>query len=323
MMLKEKSNPWARTKYLYALPLACLAMLAFAHPDVAQAERSSVQKVNDLLALAQSETTKPETSSSDKFNEISEKNKQSSKSQWMAYADNPTPSQTPAERHTPIKGKVLSSTDGRALPFVNIIEKDASGRYVGHTTSKEDGSFEMMVKSSKNSLQYSCVGFQSAVCPIKEDCSIELEENKLSIDETLVESDKADTDNAEYRQPAQVKRRPRLRKLPEAPVEENLLLEELPEYPNGQSALIDYLKQTARYPKNAKAKGAEGKVVCSCIINTNGEVTNIQVVNPIDPELDKEAIRIVENMPSWTPGRQNGKNIAVKYLIPITFKIKK
>lgn len=329
MMLKEKSNPLARLKYLYALPLACLAMLAFAHPDVTRAENESIRKVDDALRLTLATASSQTNQSPDKFSEISENNKLTSNNQEMAYADNPTASQAKVTNQdsdntvTLIKGKVCSSTDKQALPFVNILEKDASGRLVGHTTTQEDGSFEITVKNKKNSLQYSCVGFQSAIYPIQDNGTIILEENKLSLDETVVDSDCIGSENADNQQPIQAKRTPRSRKRPEAPVEDNLFVEELPAYPNGQSALIDYIRKTAKYPLNAKAKGVEGKVVCSCIVNTNGELTDIRIAHSIDPELDKEAIRIVRNMPSWIPGRQNGKNIAVKFLIPITFKMKK
>jgi periplasmic protein TonB len=77
-----------------------------------------------------------------------------------------------------------------------------------------------------------------------------------------------------------------------------------------------------RYPVSAIDKRVEGRVVCSCVINELGEVMDVKVLDSIDPALDKEAMRVILNMPNWIPGKQNGKSISVRYAIPITFKLK-
>jgi TonB family protein len=100
------------------------------------------------------------------------------------------------------------------------------------------------------------------------------------------------------------------------------IVEQMPVFPGGQKALFDYLSENVKYPTIAEKNGIQGRVLVTFIINKEGKVTNAKIAKAIDPSLDKEALRLTNMMPNWTPGYQRGKAVNVKYTIPITFKLK-
>ena len=93
-----------------------------------------------------------------------------------------------------------------------------------------------------------------------------------------------------------------------------------PEFPGGKEALLMYLKRSIRYPTVSLERGAQGSVVVQFVVDKDGSITDIEVIKSVDPDLDKEAIRVVQGMPKWVPGMQNGKPVRAKYTLPITFK---
>ncbi len=194
MMLKEKSNPWAKLKYLYILPVAAIAVTAFARPEISEtAEEISAVKVNDLTA---------------------------------------------------------------------IVEAKA-------------------IKSTEESVQISTVS--------------------------------QDTVKVNY-VPTEVSR-----KLQGTAVFE--VVEEMPEFPGGVDAMMEYLQKELRYPESAKEKGIQGRVTVQFIIDKEGNVTNSKVTRSVDKDMDTEAIRLVKAMPKWKPGMQKGKAVAVKYTVPVVFRL--
>lgn len=100
-----------------------------------------------------------------------------------------------------------------------------------------------------------------------------------------------------------------------------LVVEEQPEFPGGMAKLMEYLRNNIKYPQIAKENGIQGKVFVSFVVDPNGKVTRIKVVRGVDPALDAEAIRVVENMPPWKPGKQRGKPVYVQYNLPINFQL--
>ena len=175
MMLKEKSNPWARVKYLYVLPLAALAVSAFARPEVsAVADELSSAKVNDLVASMK--TNQAETA-------------------FVAAKDSLTP------------------------------------------------------------------------------------------DEPVFE-----------------------------------VVEQMPEFPGGYQALMNYLTKNIQYPDAAVKADKQGRVVVRFVVRANGNVTDVSVISGVDPLLDAEAVRVVKAMPKWKPGMQDGKYVAVEYTLPVMFR---
>ena len=94
-----------------------------------------------------------------------------------------------------------------------------------------------------------------------------------------------------------------------------------PEFPGGINGLMRFLSENIRYPAEAQKSGIQGSVVLQFVVNTDGSIVDIQVVRSVDPSLDREAIRVVELMPNWTPGEQRGKKVRVRYTLPINFRL--
>lgn len=97
--------------------------------------------------------------------------------------------------------------------------------------------------------------------------------------------------------------------------------EEMPKFPGGDKALIEFLQKNVKYPVEAQKKGVEGRVVVSFVVEKDGSLTEIKTVKSVDPLLDEEAVRVVSAMPKWEPGKQKGKPVRVKYNVPISFKL--
>ena len=99
------------------------------------------------------------------------------------------------------------------------------------------------------------------------------------------------------------------------------VVEEMPKFPGGMQALIQYLTKTIKYPEESEAKGEQGRVVCTFVVEADGKVSNTMIAKGVAPALDKEAERVVSSMPNWIPGKQNGQNVRVNYTLPITFVV--
>lgn len=114
-------------------------------------------------------------------------------------------------------------------------------------------------------------------------------------------------------------------KVSENPIPEEtpfVVVEEMPMFPGGDAALLKYIHANSKYPENAKANEIEGRVIVRFSITPTGGVDNVSVLKGVDPELDKEAIRVVKTLPEFKPGRQGGKAVPVWYMVPITFTLK-
>ncbi len=111
---------------------------------------------------------------------------------------------------------------------------------------------------------------------------------------------------------------------PEPKEEENKVfdvVEQMPEFPGGQAALMEYLSKNVKYPVVAQENGVQGRVVVSFVVERDGSVTDVQVVKSVDPSLDREAVRVISSMPKWIPGKQNGQAVRVKYNVPVSFRL--
>ncbi len=100
-----------------------------------------------------------------------------------------------------------------------------------------------------------------------------------------------------------------------------VVVEEMPQFPGGAEALVDYLGKNTKYPENAKVNKITGKVMVRFCITSTGNVSNVSVLKGVDPELDKEAMRVVSTLPAFKPGMQGGKPVAVWYMIPVNFAL--
>ncbi len=97
------------------------------------------------------------------------------------------------------------------------------------------------------------------------------------------------------------------------------IVEEMPEFPGGEEALRKFIATSVKYPVIAQENGIQGRVYVSFVVNTKGKVIDVKIARGVDPNLDKEAIRVVNSMPAWKPGKQRGKSVKVSYTVPINF----
>ena len=112
---------------------------------------------------------------------------------------------------------------------------------------------------------------------------------------------------------------------PEPPKEEENkvfdVAEEMPSFPGGNAALMEFLGKNIRYPAVAEENGISGKVIVAFFVGKDGSINDVKVVRGVDKSLDNEAVRVVKSMPKWKPGRQNGIPVAVRYTVPVVFRL--
>lgn len=144
---------------------------------------------------------------------------------------------------------------------------------------------------------------------------IDIRENKEDIQTKDFDSEDDKNKNVVIRTPIQ------------APVEDpeenriHVVVERMPEFPGGEAAMNQFIARNIRYPVIAQENGIQGRVVCQFVVNTDGKIVDVEVVRSIEESLDREAVRVIKSMPPWTPGRQGGKNVRVKYTLPIRFRL--
>lgn len=100
------------------------------------------------------------------------------------------------------------------------------------------------------------------------------------------------------------------------------VVDEMPQFPGGTEALMTYLNDNVKYPAEAVAKKKQGRVVVAFVVDKTGHVCEPKVVRGVDPQLDQEALRVVSKMPDWTPGKQKGEAVNVRFNVPISFRLK-
>jgi len=100
------------------------------------------------------------------------------------------------------------------------------------------------------------------------------------------------------------------------------VVEQMPEFPGGMPAMIEFLQTNLNYPKDAKKQKVGGRVLVMFVVETDGSMSNVRVAKKIFPSLDAEALRVVKAMPKWNPGKEKGKPVRVNFTIPIVFSLK-
>ena len=98
-------------------------------------------------------------------------------------------------------------------------------------------------------------------------------------------------------------------------------VEQMPQFPGGEAALMKFLQSHINYPPMAAENNVQGRVVVQFVVDKTGKVGEVKVVRSVDKDLDKEAARVCASLPKFTPGRQNGQAVAVWYTLPVTFKL--
>jgi TonB family protein len=221
------------------------------------------------------------------------------------------------QKKTVITGAIMDESDKKPIPGVNIV---IIGKTIG-TISDVDGRFALQI-SEGDSILFSYVGYHSTQYVFSgtdketpKPVSVSLKREVKNIEEVVVVGYGA----MHNPPPATAK----------APVQSSdtgeehvfMLVEEMPEFPGGNTAMMNYIAGNIKYPVTAQTNGVHGRVTCSFVIDPSGAITDVKVVRSVDPSLDSEAVRLIYSMPQWKPGRQRGKAVAVRFTVPITFRL--
>ena len=99
------------------------------------------------------------------------------------------------------------------------------------------------------------------------------------------------------------------------------VVEVMPQFPGGQIAMLKYIMENIKYPEQAMKEGIQGRVTVRFIVEKDGSISDVRPVLSVHPLLNKEAVRVVESMPKWSPGKQNGKPVRVRFNVPVMFKL--
>ncbi len=99
------------------------------------------------------------------------------------------------------------------------------------------------------------------------------------------------------------------------------MVEQMPSFPGGEAALMEWLNKHIHYPAIAQENGVEGRVIVQFVVGHDGSISGVTIARSVDPSLDQEAKRVVRAMPKWIPGKQNGKSVNCKFTLPVTFRL--
>ena len=100
-----------------------------------------------------------------------------------------------------------------------------------------------------------------------------------------------------------------------------VVVENQPKFPGGTEAMMKFLSDSIQYPKEAKDKGIQGRVICNFVVMRDGAISDVQIVRGVDPILDAEAVRVLKLMPDWMPGTQRGQAVNVRFTLPVVFRL--
>ena len=286
MMIRKKSNPWARAKYLYVLPLAAVTVAAFARPEISEPldEISSV-KVNDLSAITGNNS--PEN---------------------LSVASNSAADVT-------LKMKVTDQTGSPIVGASVLIVNSTSG-----TLTDLEGNFTLKVGDDQR-ISVSYIGMKSVELSVKECLEKQIKEVHLTSDAdsgpqlTVVSQS---SESASQKAPQH-----NTTSEPQNTEEVFMVVENMPEFPGGLNACLKFLADHVAYPKEAAEKKIQGRVIVQFVVMKDGSIANARVIRSVDPLLDAEALRVIGLMPKWKPGTQRGQAVNVKFTMPITFRLDK
>lgn len=100
-----------------------------------------------------------------------------------------------------------------------------------------------------------------------------------------------------------------------------IAVEDQPEFPGGTAALMEYLRKNIKFPAICRENNIQGRVIVTFVVNKDGSIVDIEIAKSVNPSLDKEAVRVVSQMPKWKPGCQMGRPVRVRYSLPVNFKL--
>ena len=395
MMIKKKSNPWARLKYFYVLPLAAVAVAAFARPEVSdKLDEISDTKINELVsvvkaigvenedsvsknhwfpavpvteadtierlvinlevgqkplfvidgvpfgtylslddinaAMVESATLLDKTEAMKLYGEkakdgalvITSKHPEKTKVHKDVKFTQGVP---PSDEKFTLNGSVMDHKSLKPIVGASVVVRGTTNG----TISDVDGKFKLPVKMG-DVIEVSYVGLQHEIVSVnsKRDLVVYMEDDVQGMQEltvTIDPSKAAEGPKLEHTVSVYEVRIEDMEKPSEAPQKEGEMIfqvvEEMPQFPGGMQEALNFLGTHVRYPVAAQEAKIEGRVIVGFVVGKDGSVSDIKVVRGINPELDAEAVRVVSMMPKWIPGKQRGKAVAVKYTMPIMFRL--
>jgi TonB family protein len=212
-----------------------------------------------------------------------------------------------------IQGILVDKESNKPLAGVNVI---IWGTSTG-TISNIDGSFRLKIHEG-DSILFSHIGYTGLAYAAKNKNNdigtLQMKRKREELDEVIV----VGYGMSENPFPG-INNQPRQTIFGEDEV--FMVVEEMPEFPGGQSELMNFIAKTIRYPVEAQENGIQGRIICSFIVDASGSIVNAKIARGVDPSLDSEALRIIYSMPKWKPGRQRGKAVPVEYTVPINFRL--
>lgn len=271
MMTTKKSSPWQKAKVLVALPMAALAVVAFANPDVERVAEQVETESQAVVEKAKADVVGIETAAE----------QQTAEKQEVADEQG---------KNVSVKGVVVQKEDGNPIVGVAVTVR---GTKIGAVTDV-DGKFHI-----DNVPVGSWIDVFMIDCEIG---SLQVTEQNASNLHFVIAYDGPSSSKSPGSDAFDV-------------------VEEMPVYPGGMPAMMDFFYKNMKYPKEAFDAKQEGRVIAQFVVEKDGSITDAHIVKSVSPSLDAEALRIVNAMPNWTPGRQNGKPVRVKYTVPISFKL--
>ena len=378
MMIKKKSNPWARLKYAYVLPLAAVAVAAFARPEVSnELAEISTAKVNDLTSIVETigkekndsafkgtwheavpvttdtverltlklevgqkplfvidgvpfgtnltlddiDATKVESATlmekSEAVKLYGEKAKDgaivitSTKPELTKGYTGVKFNASASDEKFNISGQVWEYPAKKPVPGASIIIR---GTTTG-TLADKDGKFTLPVKKG-DVLVVSYIGLQTQSVVVQADVNlgIWMKEDVQSMEEMVVVA-QTPKEEVKYTK-VEVEET-------EEPQEKVIfqVVEEMPEFPGGMGEAMKFLAKNIKDPVAAQQAKIEGRVIVQFVVERDGSISDVHAMRGVNPDLDAEAIRVVSLMPKWKPGKQRGKAVAVKYTMPIMFRL--
>ena len=334
MMIKKKSNPWARMKYLYILPLATIAVAAFARPEISnEFDEISSAKVSDLASFMKADgekslETPPVTSLAPQdsvFHVVEEMPEFPGGMQAMMQFIASNVKYPSIAQKNGVQGRVItqftvgkdgSITDAKvlrsvdpyldkeALRVISVMPKWKPGKQGGKAVATR---FTVPVvfrltgdEPEKPTLKIRGKEVSKILVDGKEVPIGEFVENHPAAIGSFAEGDIHVTDATDQ-------------------VFE--VVEEMPEFPGGMQAMMEYLAKNIRYPAKAHEANVQGRVITQFTVGKDGAIRDAKVVRSVSPELDAEALRVISAMPNWKPGKQGGKAVACHFTVPVMFRL--
>lgn len=291
MMLRPKSGKWTMLRGLFILPLAVLAIAAFARPEVKSASQDlEAVQLNDILTDA-------------------------------PPLEEPAPQINPEDTVIYQVVQFMPEFPGGMVELMNYISSNVrypadalaagiEGRVTTMFIIERDGTLSNVqilrgIDPSLNAEALRVIRSMPTWKPGYQNDKPVRTRYTVPVNFRIQSSEKTSQINPPY-------------------IDENgiyQVVEKMPEFPGGVQALMSYIKDNLRYPEDAKAAGIKGRVTVQFVVNKDGSISNIYKLRGVEPSLDAEALRIVASMPTWSPGMQDGEAVAVRYTVRITFRL--